>query len=261
MLPANTVPGSAPVRDKLSQLNKRRMDGLTKFERRAIEEGEENPIYIYNVSTIDEWARFQGQLGTLTIPKCEPGKQVSKPLIIPGCIPRRYDAGFGRYKWFLDTGMDVAQDICGCSKEYPAETANNNLTNFGVFITTKLWEELSEKQQKQLLYGTPDEPGAVSKYEEKLRQRVLEADNFHIQNHSNWVVKIHHQALAALNDILEQRGMEREKRPWATVDYGTKKKTVDCPYCGSPNKPDVPKCANCHEIIDQALYKKLKGEK
>ena len=231
------------------------MSGLTKFEKQQIEEGEKHPVYIYNVSSIDEWPRFQGQLGTLTIQKCAAGEKVSKPLIIPGCIPRRYDAGFGRYKWFLDAGMDVAEDICGCSKEYPAESSNNNLTNFGVFITTEAFEDISEKQQADLLSV------AHAKYEEKLRVRVLEADNFHMQNHGNWIVRIHHQALSALNDLLEQRGMEREKRPWATVDYGTKRKTVDCPFCGSPNKPDVPKCANCHEVIDSELYEKLKKGK
>jgi hypothetical protein len=34
----------------------------------------------------------------------------------------------------------------------------------------------------------------------------------------------------------------------------------DCPFCGTEIKKAVPKCPNCHEIIDAALYAQLSGK-
>jgi hypothetical protein len=119
---------------------------LTKAQQRQVNESK--PVYIYNVSTIHRWDRFQGQLGTLTIPKREPGEVVSKPLVIPGAVARFYDKGFGKMEAFIDEGMDVAEDICGCSTQYPAESSSNNLTKYGVFLLVRPFEELAEKRAR-----------------------------------------------------------------------------------------------------------------
>lgn len=236
-----------PVEDKLRQLNKRGSFPLTKFQQKQIDDA--SPIYIYNVSPIHEWPRFQGQLGTLTIRKKPADAELSEPLIVPGIVPRRFDKGLGRQEWFLDSGMEVAEDICGCSKEYPAESANNNLLNFGVFITTEPFAELTKKEQEKIL------DAANLKLDAKLRQLILEADQFASQKHENWIADIHRAALQALNEMTDGQ----EERPWAPIR--TTKRNVACQFCGVNNKAGVAKCANCHEIIDHELYERLTKKK
>ncbi len=36
---------------------------------------------------------------------------------------------------------------------------------------------------------------------------------------------------------------------------------VECRFCGEPMKPNLAKCPNCKEIVDQALYQKLTAQK
>ena len=139
---------SAPtdvVNAQMQKLNKGRQQPLTRSQLKN--QAEAKPVYIYNVSTIHRWERFQGQLGTVVIPKCEEGERVSKPYKVAGKIFRWYDKGLGRKEAFEEEGLDVAEDICGSSKEYPVESLNNNLTTFGVFITHALLEDLPKKSR------------------------------------------------------------------------------------------------------------------
>lgn len=246
------APGTKEVNQELGKLNKGRRYELTKYQQRQIDEAK--PFYIYNVSTIHEWPKFQGQLGTLVIPKCKSGEEVSTPLRIPGAVARWYDKGLGRKEVFIEDGREIAEDICGCSKEYPAESSNNNLTNFGVFITDRLFEELPKKEQEKILGE------AQEKFILKLRELMLEADNYHsAEATKRFVGKIHVAALEAFNEIT---GSE-ERRPWAMVK-GSKQTavktvpTADCPFCGHPNKAGVPKCANCKDVINKEAYEALK---
>src|ERR1700722_8901337 len=116
-LPDLTSAPTDVVNAQMQKLNKGRSQPLTRFQQKQIQEAK--PVYIYNVSTIHRWERFQGQLGTVVIPKCEEGQKVSKPYIVKGVIARWYDKGLGRKEAFLEEGIEVAEDICGCSREYP----------------------------------------------------------------------------------------------------------------------------------------------
>jgi hypothetical protein len=245
-VPDLTSAPSDAVNQQMRKLNKGRTQPLTRFQQKQISEAK--PVYIYNVSTIHKWERFQGQLGTVVIPKCDEGERVSKPYIVKGVIARWYDKGLGRKEAFLEEGLEVAEDIVGCSKEYPVENLNNNLMTFGVFITRKPFEELSQREQDRVLEE------ATEKYINKLRDIILQADGLYAgdDNSKKGIGSIHREALRAFNQIEGSK----EDRPWAPVRHAAK--SVDCPFCGISNKPHVAKCANCHEIINQELYDKLK---
>lgn len=263
------------VEQKISRLNERRDEQMTEFEQRQMDEGAKSPVYIYNVSKIHQHDQNHGgQLGTVRIAKCEPGKQVSEPAIINGVVARRYDAGFGKRRWMLEDGMDIAMDLCQCNPKYPSENSRNNLLNYGVFITRAPFEELVEKregetdpqyQRRLEKEQTKILAAPIAAYEKKLRSLVLEADRFHSSPKADgapdpkiYIVNIHLDALNALNEILVTRGQAEEKRPWAPVGYKGGLAQKDCKFCGRPMPSDKPKCPTCGEIVDQELYDKMK---
>lgn len=233
------------VSSEMRRLNKSRFTPMNKFQRQISEQAK--PIYIYNVSPIHEWAKPQGQLGTVMIQKREKGQLVSKPYIVPGVVNRWYDKGLGRKELFQESGIDVAQDICGCSTEYPVENSNNNLMNFGVFITDRPFEELPKKKQEELL------DAANERLRAKLAAIVLEADQYWAgpTQQKGWIAKIHREALTALNEM----DGTKEDRPWAPIRHAEKKD--DCKFCGSAIKPGVVVCPNCRNVLDEERYAKM----
>lgn len=247
-VPEMTVAQSDVVNQQMAKLNKSRQQPLTRFQQKQI--AESKPVYIYNVSTIHRWDKFQGQLGTVVIPKRLEGERVSQPYVVKGVIARWYDKGLGRKEAFLEEGFEVAEDVVGCSKEYPVEAQNNNLENFGVFITREPFEDLPKKEQERLLLAAND------KLLSKLRDIVLEADRFWAgpTQQKAWIGDIHRAALNAVNQLEGSK----EDRPWAPIRHTAR--SVDCQFCGTSNKPGVAKCANCHEIVDVELYAKLQAE-
>ena len=235
------------IQGQMQRLNKTRFTGLTKLQRDLTEKA--GKVYIYNVSPIHEWSKPQGQLGTVIIGKCEKGKRVSRPYVLSGIINRWYDKGLGRKELFQESGFEVAEDICGCSKEFPSDHTNNNLSNFGVFITTKPFEELSKREQDEIWEE------AHGKMLKKLQDMVLEADLFHQSNKGNWIGQIHRDALQAFNDITGAK----QERPWAPIRYA--QKADDCKFCGSSVKPGVVVCPTCRNVLDEEKYSKMGGKK
>lgn len=240
-----------PVQSRMAQLNRTSSRALTKFERDAI--AKSSPIYIYNVSPIHHWDRPQGQLGTLRIHARKEGEVVSQPTVVPGVVTRRYDRGFGRREPFQESGMEVAMDVCGCHPEYPAESSANNLTNFGVFITEKPFEDYKPAEQNAFI------DKASAKLVERLRTMILEADNWWqgvpAPVYKGLIGDIHRKALAALNDLTGAK----EDRPWAPV-RGTKI-TEDCRFCGSAVKPGIVVCPTCSNVLDIERYEEMQGRK
>lgn len=232
------------VNERMKKLNSRHIDALNQFDKRALEEGEKHPVFIYNVSPIWEHRKFQGQLGTIHIKKCAAGQKVSEPVKIPGVVVRFYDHGLGRKDKFLETGMEIAQDICSCNPEYPAENANNNLTNFGVFLTDEPLESFDPEDAAEMVRQ------ALAKHDAKVREIVLEADQRWASNDPMMrksIVEIHH-------DCLEYLG---EERPWSFA-RGKKVSSSECPFCGSAIKPNVVKCPTCSEVVDKERYQAMK---
>ena len=235
------------IRGQMQRLNKTRFTGLTKLQKELTEKA--GKVYIYNVSPIHEWAKPQGQLGTVIISKCPKGQRVSKPYILNGIINRWYDKGLGRKELFQESGIEIAEDVCGCSKEFPSENANNNLTNFGVFITTEPFEDLPKKKQDELWEA------AHEKMLKKLQDLVLEGDLFHQGGNAKWIGQIHRDALQSFNDITGSK----ETRPWAPIRYA--QKAEDCRFCGSTVKPGVVVCPTCRNVLDEKKYEQMGGKK
>jgi hypothetical protein len=270
------------VGERLGSMNKWREHELPVYDQKRI--ASTPPIYIYNVSPIHRWERFQGQLGTVTIMAKPDNVRVSPPCIVMGVIARRYDKGLNRKEWMLEPGLDIAEDIVGCSSTYPVDSPHNNLVNYGCFITTtpifKLRKEekdnilsraasylkrVSAEEREQILEDlektisaemAPKERdpilvAAELRLDKKLREIVLEADQLHPQN-PLFVGKIHRDALSALNEITDSK----ESRPWAPILTTGRK--VSCQWCGTLNKTGVALCSNCHNPIDEELHAQLK---
>lgn len=242
------MPASIDAEKALAKMNPKKSFPLTDRQKREIQNS--GFIYIYNVSPIHEWPVSHQQLGTLTIRRRDWDAIVSEPLTLPGVVARQFDKGFGRYEWMLDDGMEVAEDICKCSKKYPLpDDSNADLTKYGVFILDKPFEKLSDRERGRVIEE------ATEKFLEKCRQLILLADQYHSQQNGKYIAEIHRQALKALNHLTDGK----DERPWAPITISEKRQ--DCPFCGHKNKTGIAKCANCHEIIDQQLYDKLKKGK
>lgn len=236
---------TSQVENKMKTLNSRHIESLNAFDRKALEEGEKHPIFIYNVSSVWEHPKFQGQLGTIRIERKKPGERVSKPVEIPGVVVRFYDHGLGRKDKFLETGLEIAQDICGCHPLYPAENPSSNLTNYGVFITEKPLEEYEPEEQEALLSE------ANRKHDIQVRSGVLEADQRWASNDPvsrKAIVEIHHLQLAYLG----------ETRAWSHARGTTE--TSKCPYCRKAVEEGTVKCPHCSEIVDKKRYKEMKKD-
>lgn len=229
-------------------VGKRRSYPMSSFERKAIEEGSKHPFYIYSVNPVHEWPIQHGQLGTIHIHKCEPGKKVSKPASIPGVVGRQFDKGLGKKEWFLEEGIDIVEDILGCSTKYLPPTQSNNLTNFGVFYTEVPFEDIAPSEQKVLIAA------ATEKMIHQLQMRILEADRFHSEGHGNWIAQIHRDSLYFLNELTGSK----EERPWAPIRVTAGK--VECQECGHMNKPHVKICYNCKSPLETPKPKKGKEE-
>lgn len=229
---------------------------LSPFEEREIARGAENPYYIYNVSPIHEWPRFQGQLGTVLIQKA-PWKfdgllvgRVSNPVIIPGTVCRTYDAGDRKLKPFIEGGLEVVEDICGSSEKYPPQDSNSNLIKFGVFYTTDYFGKLKNKEQEDLF------DKAFTAFELVCRKLVQQADQFQAGDPKQraFIMPIH---IAALKVLVELDG-EDMNRAWAPT---TSKKFKSCQFCGARNTPESVKCISCQEVTDKTGYERLKAAK
>jgi hypothetical protein len=234
------------INEAMRKNNRTRMTPLTKLQRELTEKA--GKVYIYNVSPIHEWQKPQGQLGTVIIPKCEKGKRISRPYMLNGIVNRWYDKGLGRKENFQESGLDIAHDICGCSPEFPADNADNNLVNYGVFITEKPFEELPKKEQEEVYEA------AHAKMLTKLQDLILRGDLLH-QTNPKWVGQIHRDALQAWNDIMGSK----EERPWAPIRHT--QTLDDCKFCGTKIKPGIVVCPNCRQVLDDEKFAKLGGKK
>lgn len=269
--------GNDRVQSAMQDKNRAKRRPLTPFERQTIESGEINPIYIYNVSPIHEWARPQGQLGTVVIPKRGWKDTISSPRVIKGAIVRWVSKGLS-IEPFIEGGQEVAEDVCGCSPRYDGTHPNSNLTRYGVFMTHKPFDveflpdakrkalsaaptaakakELKEEwiapahEQKQLISE------ATTKLIEELQFTILTADNWHQSGpqQRQFIGEWHRLNLRAFNEITGRK----ESRPWSTILMG--ENMMACGFCGNMGKPGLAKCPNCKEILNVEAYNKLKLE-
>jgi hypothetical protein len=249
---------------------------LTPYEAQQLSDGDLNPIYLYNVSPIHKWEKFQGQLGTIVINPRDWKAQVSVPAVIKGAIVRWVKSGLGMDQPFIEGGMEVAQDICGVAGGVEIH-ASAKLTNYGVFISRKPFDAEYLPEAKRRTLNQADKATAprlleeylVPKHEQKkliqeatekllgdLQSRILEADNWHMAggNERKFIGAWHRECLKAFNHITGRK----ESKPWASIMV--EDQLESCPFCGQMNKPNLAKCPKCLEIINPAAYAALKKE-
>ena len=267
------------VQKVMAAHNKRGRRPLTPFEAKQLSDGEENPVYIYNTSPIHRWSRPQGQLGTIVISPRKWDAVVSDPAIVKGAVVRWYKSGLGAEQPFIEGGLEIAQDVCGMTGGPSTEVThlNTNLERYGVFLSAKPFEaeHLPESKRRRLAQADKDagrkllEEYLVPKLEQKrliseaqqhlivdLQSRILEADNWHMGGieQRKFIGAWHRDCLKAFNYITGKK----ESRPWASIILDDALEA--CIFCGNMNKQGLPKCPNCHEIINQAAYERLKEE-
>jgi hypothetical protein len=227
---------------------------LRKADKRLLERGEPE-IYVYNVSTIFQWSpRIQGR-GNVIIQKCKPGQKVSEPLVIPGVMIRDYDAGNRNRQAYTEEGIDIAEDILGCSKEMPG-LPQNDLTGYGCFyLVGEKFEDLSPTEQEKILSE------ANAKHDRKCHEKVLEADGLAGSEVTRrWISDPYR--LAALH--LSQKNAYRDgdksmlTRTWVGGPRsGALTPVSECVWCGYEHKKGLAVCPNCKNILNQELFDKL----
>lgn len=274
--------GEQSRNDRVSQVmrskNRSGRRPLTPFERKQIEDGEQNPYYIYNVSPIHEWHRPQGQLGTIHIPKRKWGETISIPAVIRGVVVRWVKKSLQAEDPFIEGGLEIAMDICGVSERGDVTHPNSNLTKYGVVISDKPFdvEYLPEGKRRQIATASSDNESrkfiaeflcpkskqkeiiaeANQKLLAALQERILEADNWHNGGPEarKFIHPFHRECLRAFIEITGRK----ETRPWAEISMG---ETLEsCPFCTTQVKPGTAKCPTCHEIINNAAYEQLKKD-
>jgi hypothetical protein len=229
---------------------------LKKADRRLLNSGEPS-VYIYGVAPfMVGTAKSAGRTyGMLPKRDKDPASKVSKPLEIPGALVRDYDAGNRFRQTYTELGVDIAEDILNCSKEMPG-LPRNDLTGWGFFyLIGKLFEDLKEDEQIKIL----DE--AYQKLEEKCRLKVAEADQWADNEITRrWITESYRQAAIWL---AEERGdKEIYSRNWVRSRGRTViSKVEECKWCGVENKPGLPVCPNCKNILNQERYDELSAPK
>jgi hypothetical protein len=241
--------------------------------------------YIYNISPILSWERRLDKFGIFLIPKApsvgsiiidkESGEQryatkkdidgdykLSAPIIIANSYIRPSDAGEGKMIPHIEYGEDIAEDIVGCSKRYPADLVKDkDLTKKGVFIVYgKTFEECTPEEQRELLLK------AEQGHRQVLREKVNNGDRFHEQSKlkgKGYPMELHRQCALYLARV--EGDPKIADRPWVTnrgLLRAELPDTKECQYCGSDIKKTAAICPVCKKTVDAKLLAELeKGSK
>jgi hypothetical protein len=172
-----------------------------------------------------------GSAGVWTVPACEPGMRVSKPLVIPSIARSAFvDALDGRIKTDGIQGEKFAEDLLRPLMAGTRESiwsSGNNWDEFGVFWTVNevpTDEEIAKARQKL----------------EKMYQTALaEATDMESKGQTGFTPLMRHAATYFDQD-----------RPWNR----TFKKRTECPGCGEPVKEGIILHPACGYIFDRERY-------
>jgi len=201
---------------------------------------EKTQVYIFNVGP---WAhtQFMGSLGRFIIPACEEGKAYSKALIIPGIVSELYPETERSMKREMSDGYEVALQIIGVGAHM---APSNALTRYGVAVSRQ-WPPTKEE---------------IATAFEALRKGELEA----LIREANTAMATGPQALEQVmgnsdRHYIAARLLKKTTAecPWLARTAVSNSQNIDCKFCGEPMKPNLAKCPNCKEIVNQALYEKL----
>jgi hypothetical protein len=221
---------------------------LTKFERDALRQPV-GVIYVYNVSPIFKWHKDFPGLGPMNLQPRREDQRVSDPIEIIDRLVRGFDGGNGIRRLMVENPRDIVEDFLCCSPEFPGRQ-ENNLTRYGCFFLedTPL-DELPQDEQEKIL------DAAELEHRNRLHEKVGDADALQNTQFRVCIGEIHRKAALYLHKV----GDIAELPDW--VQRRSKLNTTDeCRFCGYDNKRGIPKCRNCHEVLDQEAYDRLKGE-
>jgi hypothetical protein len=157
-------------------------------------------------------------------------------------------------KVHLDDGRDFVEgDLLRCSKKYPAQDPNADLTKFGAFYLDKPFIEFKQKEQEEMF------DQAFAHVERKARELIQKADQVWAGDPKGreWIRQTP-LCMEALRLVSELEG-EEQRREWAPT-RASGKKHKDCQFCGHRNTLASVVCANCKLVTDQAAYDKLQGK-
>lgn len=241
--------------------NSLRPEQMTRMQRAAQKMG--TPCFIYNVSPIWKWERLVKGHGIFTILPRRKGEQVSVACPVPHSLTTTWDRGDRRAGSYVEDGIEIAESIVGCSKDFPTDIRHPwaNLTNFGVFIT--YGEPLAEKdpvEQIDLISA------AELKHSARVQEFVELGNQLYEDNAKRtWITDGHRNAAKFCIEV----GLYLEKDiPWANRSLTTaadreaaKISQQECPVCGTEFKSKACQCPNCKFITNQEQYDALHVKK
>lgn len=200
-------------------------------------------VKIYNLSEFEHrverpWVHPQRLGNLIVIPACEPGKQFSRPFLIPDIVQMRTERpGSLEIGTRGVDGKFLAQDAINpddptgnwrTMRPIPAGQAANegtNLYNFGIF-----WTIL-------------DEPGAE---ELSIARERLEATYNHLIEEANLL------ALEGARGTSQIGHLHRRAANYFGIDVEWNKRftrKIECPECGEPNVPTASVCRKCPMVF------------
>jgi len=238
----NGTPGSAPI---LSNLNRKLNNRSIPPEMQAIKDlSDKTKLYIFNVGPWQH-TQFMGSLGRKIIPACPEGKAYSDPLIVDGIVSELYPDSESSMKREMYEGEKVAHEILN---EGPFHLKHNSLRQYGVSIChqwpptkeeiSAAWKSLAEGELEALIRQANS---AYSAGPQEFERTIGNGERYF---------------LAA--KLLKKTTAEC---PWMMRTINAGSSNVECRFCGEAMKPNLAKCPNCKEVVDQELYAKLTAKK
>ena len=236
----------------------RNMRPLSKMERRVVSEAKRE-IYIYNVSPVWEWVdRPVPGRGRITIPRRKPGERAACAVPVPEALIRDYDAGNRNRQQYVLEGIEVVQDVLGCSEDIPG-LPQNDLRNYGCFyIVGKRLEDLPEEEQETLLFE------AEEKHKRKCFEFTQNADQMWANPISKgWISPPYRLAAMHIAETYPEEKEDIYRREWVSIRGRSKpaKKVEECRFCGNENKPNLAVCPNCKNVLDQEQFDRISSRR
>jgi hypothetical protein len=224
-------------------------------------------VYIFNVGP---WQHTQhmGSLGRYIIEACPEGEKYSKPTIIPGIVSELYPESEVSMKRVDSDGFGVALSIVGIGSHM---APTNSLVRYGVAIS-RHWPPTKQqcKDCKRPPHADPilKHDGSVICAGNTAEYPIQAAWEALKSGELDALIREANAAAATGPQAVEQTIRERHFQAARLL----KKSNADCPWlirsvetaerkecwaCGEPMKVGLPRCPNCKEIVDKALYEKL----
>lgn len=224
------------VREVYGRLTKR---GQQQIPEMVQETADKNKIYLFSVSPWINKRRL-GTMGLKIILPCEEGKEYGEPLIIPGLVFQPYPESEVSDKIVTEEGLKVANEILGLGAH---NSPTNSMIPRGVAMC-KQWPP------------TKAEIAGARKafHEGELASLVREADtaaSMGPKAAEDTIRGRHHEAAKILK-------LSAADHPWMGRSMAAVERE-ECKFCGEPMRKGLARCPNCKEVVDQALYDRLKG--